>query len=113
MADAQKRLDERVEKIRQDPDLDAQTKNIMVRNRQEVENRRLEVEKAGIEADKDAKILASKEKMEAQIRAIQSRVRTMAVIGPPIPVFILGVLIFLRRRKREKEGAVLAHRLRG
>ena len=110
--EAQARLDERVEELRSRADIDAQTKQIMVRNLEEVENRRLEVLSTNIEAEKNTKIRASRENMEAQIRRIQTSIQTFAVLLPPIPVFAVGVVILLRRQRREREGAAAAHRLR-
>ena len=112
LTQAQARLNERVVELQTRDDLDAQTMQIMVRNMEEVENRRLEVLSANIETEKDVKIQASRERMESQIRKIQTSIKTFAILLPPVPVFALGVVIFIRRQRREREGAAAAQRLK-
>ena len=112
LTQAQARLNERVVELQTRDDLDAQTMQIMVRNLEEVENRRLEVLSANIETEKDVKIQASRERMESQIRQIQTSIKTFAILLPPVPVFALGVAIFIRRQRREREGAAAAQRLK-
>lgn len=113
LAEAQQRLNQRVSEVESRTDLDATTKQIMSRSLQETENRRFETIKSTIESGRDIKVERSKEDMETQVRRIQSGIKTLAGLLPPVPVFVLGIFIFMKRQRREREGAAAAHRLRG
>ena len=112
LTDAQQRLNDRVEELQARTDIDAQTKQIMVQNLEEVENRRLSVLSTNINTEKDTRIQASRENMESQVRQIQTSIKTFAILLPPVPVIVLGVVIFARRQRREREGAAAARRLK-
>ncbi len=106
--EAQARFDAKLKELRDRTDLDARTKEIHVKNLEEVENRRLEVERQRIDDEKEARIGQSKATMESAVRAIQKRIRVVAVLLPPIPALVIGLLVFLVRIKREGMG-YLAH----
>ncbi len=100
---AQKRLDDKVAQVRASKD-DPRTKEIMLDEMQRTENQRLTVEKAKIEDDKRKAILDSKHEMERAIRAIQFRIRLAAIGLPPLPAFMLGLIVLVIRLKREYIG---------
>lgn len=112
LTEARERLNSRVAEIQARRDLDDQAKQIMIRNFQEVENRRLHVLETTIDQEKNARITASRETMERQVRTIRGAIRLTAVLLPPVPVLLTGAIIFMRRERRARESARAMHRLR-
>jgi ABC-2 type transport system permease protein len=104
LKEAQARLDKAVDEIQQRKDLDDQAKQVMIANVQAVENRRYQVAKTTIEDEKQRRIEDSRADMESSIRAIQSTIKLMAVLLPPIPAVILFFIVSLRRLARERIG---------
>jgi ABC-2 type transport system permease protein len=109
---ARGRLRARVDELNARTDLDLVAKQIMVRNLEESENRQLRVLERTVAQARDTRIRASRETMEAQIRRIRTRIRLLAVVLPPLPVLAMGIVVFVRRTRRERESARATGRLR-
>jgi ABC-2 type transport system permease protein len=104
LKEAQARLDRSVREVRARNDLDEQTKEVMIQNLQSVENRRLQVARTNIEDDKQRQIENSRADMENSIRGIQNTIKLLAVVLPPIPAFIVFLILSIRRLRRERIG---------
>jgi ABC-2 type transport system permease protein len=100
--EAQARLDRAVDQLRKRADLDEQTRRIMIANQEKIENRRLAVARSSIEDEKQRKIERSRSEMEGSIRRIQNTIKVLAVALPPIPAFLLFLLVSFRRLRRER-----------
>jgi ABC-2 type transport system permease protein len=105
LAKAQKRLDEKVEQIRSRKDIDERTKDIMLLSTQNLENRRLAVSRATIEAERDRAKEASRAVREQRVRGIQGRIKALAILLPPLPALLLAGWVYAVRRGRENRGA--------
>ncbi len=103
LKEAQASLNQKVTVLRARTDLDEQTKAIMTSSLEEVENRRLAVIKSAIEEDKKRAIEKSQSDMETAIRAIQRRIKMLAVALPPIPTLLLAMWVYGRKRRKERE----------
>ncbi|MDB5349710.1 MAG: ABC-type uncharacterized transport system involved in gliding motility, auxiliary component [Planctomycetota bacterium] len=104
LAEAQKRLDTQVAEVRANKELDARTKETMVRYREAVENRKLDVIKAEINDREQRRIEDAKAAREEGIQRIQKGVRVWALGYPPMPPLLLGGLIAFIRSRRENRG---------
>jgi len=104
LKEAQARLDRSVREVEQRSDLDEQTKEVMIANLRSAENRRLEVARANINDEKQRQIEDSRAEMENSIRGIQNTIKLMAVALPPIPAFVVFLIVSVRRLRRERIG---------
>ncbi|HTQ57740.1 MAG TPA: Gldg family protein [Bryobacteraceae bacterium] len=104
LKEAQARLDRSVHEVEQRGDLDDQTKQVMIANLRSAETRRLEVSRANIEDEKQRQIEDSRAEMENSIRGIQNTIKLMAVALPPIPAFVVFLIVSVRRLRRERMG---------
>lgn len=104
LKEAQARLDRSVQEIQRRTDLDDQAKEVMIANVRSAENRRLEVARANINDEKQRQIEDSRAEMENSIRRIQNTIKLMAVALPPIPAFVVFLIVSVRRLRRERIG---------
>ena len=61
---------------------------------------------------KNEEIRAIRLNAELRIQEIQRKYKLAAVLIPPIPPLLLGLIVFTRRRLREREGISKARRLK-
>jgi ABC-2 type transport system permease protein len=103
LKEAQARLDAAVAQVESRRDLDDQTRQIMISNLQTAENRRLQVARANIEDERQRQIENARATMEDSVRSIQNTIKLLAVSLPPIPAFVLFVLVSIRKLRRERQ----------
>lgn len=103
LADAQKRLDDRVAELSNDTALDERSREIQIQTIRDVEQRKLDLAKAKIEDAKAEAIELAKAKKLEQQYSIQRRYTTVTLAGSPIPALAVALFMFSRRRRRERE----------
>jgi ABC-2 type transport system permease protein len=108
--EAQARLDRAIEEIRSRTDLDEAAKSRAIQETQAVLSRQLEVTNGKIQDEKERKIEVGRDRMEQEIREIESGIRLWSVVLPPIPALLLGIIVGIRRYLRERD-TVGKHRL--
>ena len=112
LKEAQQRLDRKLEKLDARKDIDEKTRGIMRYNLKQVEENRLEASKKLVEAEKKERIRNAEREMVKGIRHIENRVRFWAIILPPLPAILIGLIVFVIQLSREKSGKPLAHSMR-
>lgn len=100
-AEAQAALDEAVATIQAKTDLDETTKQIMIKSAQEAESRRFQAQAERIEREKAQEIDRIKADHARAVDEVRDGIRVAAILWPPVPALLLGLLIFIRKRRRE------------
>ncbi|HVZ95069.1 MAG TPA: Gldg family protein [Phycisphaerales bacterium] len=99
-------LTKKVEEIEKREDLDDTGKGILLESVQSAEQRRVDAQAAAIGDRQSEEIADAKARSAKDIGSLQMRIRTAAVLLPPIPAFLLGCVVFTNRRAGEKAGVV-------
>ena len=99
---AQHQFDNKRAEIESNPKMSPPEKDELIRRLKEGEERRLDVAKAGIDRQKQQEIDEIKNATERRIRETERQVMAMAVIVPPIPAIVLGIVVLLLRLGRER-----------
>lgn len=103
LEEAKKRFAEKVDKIKNDQNLDEQAKMIQLSVAQQEEQRRVEVEETIINQRKEQSIERSKVESERNVRAVEQMYYAGALIVSPIPAILLGLIVLISRAAGENK----------
>ncbi len=103
-------LRERVKEIDEDDSIDPIAKTQMLQQAQEAEQQRMDLAKAQIDQRKDDQIRKIDANTKRQQQTLQSRTRFWAVLVPPIPAILVGMVVFFRRWSSERRNVVASRR---
>lgn len=103
LEEAKKRFAEKVDKIKNDKNLDEQAKMIQLSVAQQEEQRRVEVEETIINQRKEQSIERSKIESERNVRAVEQMYYMGALIVSPIPAVLLGLIVLISRAAGENK----------
>ncbi len=103
LEEAKKRFAEKVDKIKNDKNLDEQAKMIQLSVAQQEEQRRVEVEETIINQRKEQSIERSKVESERNVRAVEQMYYAGALIVSPIPAILLGLIVLISRAAGENK----------
>jgi ABC-2 type transport system permease protein len=99
--EAQAALDAAVAAIRAETGIDDRTKEIKIRAAEEAENRRLQAQTEQIEREKAQEVDRVKAEHAREVDEVRDRIRVAAVLAPPLPAILFGLVVFWRKRRRE------------
>lgn len=99
--DAQGRLNAAVAKVTNDKELDESSKEMVVEQIRQKEQRMLDLRQKEIERDKRKELEAASYARTSSKRAVQAGYKGWTILLTPLPALLVGCLMFFRRRARE------------
>jgi ABC-2 type transport system permease protein len=114
LKDFQSRVDELKKKQQEGQDVnlaDVNTAAQQLAIKQQELSQKLDVKREALQRERNESIEKTRRETDLQILKIQNRFKFWAVAIPPIPPMIVGLIVFVVRRLREREG-VAKSRLR-
>jgi len=100
LTEAQGRLDEAVRRISDDAGLDEQAKEVKIVEVRQVEQRKLENEKARIDEQKQRRLEEATHDRNAARRSVHATYQSVALLLSVSPGLLLGLLVLARRASR-------------
>ena len=71
---------------------------------QEAANRKAQVVKERLKTERDKDLEATQRVRDQQIQSKQNEYKIWATLIPPIPPLLVGLIVWIQRRLREREG---------
>jgi ABC-2 type transport system permease protein len=100
----QKQISDKIAELKQRKSVDIQQMAIEVAMMQQDLEQRKAVRLGQMQRQKDAEINRVETSLALEIRKVQDQYKLWAVLLPPIPPLLVAIVVFITRRRREREG---------
>lgn len=96
-------LDEQIQQIQQNKSLDEQSKARQIRMAELAQEKKLEAFEQEVNRETEQEIKTIKATSEREISAVKGQIRFWAIVLPPLPAILLGLILGLSRASRERQ----------
>jgi ABC-2 type transport system permease protein len=100
VSEARGRLEAKVKEVEERSDLDQNTRAIMLDSVRRAEQGRVDAQSAAIEAERRRRVEDARVESRQNIERIEGSVRALAVVLPPVPALLGGLVVTVGRRRR-------------
>lgn len=101
---AQKEFEAKIDKLRQRENVNQQQAAIDMLAAQQQGQRELDVRLETLRKERDESLKSAQRELDRTVHSVQDQYKLWAILLPPIPPLIVGLIVFFNRRAREREG---------